>query len=107
MCSLQLLIWRRQPRWWRGLESFPLKKDRKLLQLLERPWLTFRRRIIVAQNGKDIYIVISVYNDGWLQYINQSTPTEEFMTMYRYGPYPIDDAQAVREFSETILSLLT
>lgn len=64
------------------------------------------RRIGVAQDGIQMYVIISAYNDGWLDYMNDGKPTWDFMTMTQYGPYCIDDPQGMDSFAEIIMSFL-
>lgn len=63
-------------------------------------------RVTVAQDGKEMYIIISEYTDGYLAYITDNKPTNDFMAMTQYGPYAIDNAADVNEFAYIVLSFL-
>jgi hypothetical protein len=62
-------------------------------------------RLTVAQDGKQMYIIISAYRESYLGYVNDNEPTDDFMTMTQYGPYNIDNADDdVNKFASIVLS---
>lgn len=102
----QLLICRRQHKSWRGSRVTHLEKDCRFLLKFAHYVANKDRRLTVAQDGKEMYIIISEYSDSYLEYINDNKPTGDFMTMARYGPYEIDHAADVMEFSKIVLSFM-
>lgn len=67
------------------------------------------RRVLVAQNGTDLYISVFECSEGWLRYLNGgpgSIAHAGFAYMHRYGPWSIRRASAMEHFALIITALL-
>ncbi|GAB1201872.1 hypothetical protein APSETT445_000464 [Aspergillus pseudonomiae] len=67
------------------------------------------KRVLVSQDGTDIYISVFQYDQGWLRYLEGgrgSIVHAGFAYMHRYGPWNIRKAAQMNHFAEIILALL-
>ncbi|OGM40373.1 hypothetical protein ABOM_010591 [Aspergillus bombycis] len=67
------------------------------------------KRVLVSQDGTDIYISVFQYNQGWLRYLNGgpgSIVHAGFAYMHRYGPWNICATREMEHFARIILALL-
>lgn len=63
------------------------------------------RRILVSQDGHEIYITFPEYDENWASYLNGgSIARAGFMEMVKYGPYCIDNAKHMQMFAEIALN---
>ncbi|KAE8401780.1 hypothetical protein BDV37DRAFT_285332 [Aspergillus pseudonomiae] len=67
------------------------------------------KRVLVSQDGTDIYISVLQYDPGWFRYLQGgrgSIVHAGFAYMHRYGPWNIWVAQQMEHFAQVILALL-
>ncbi|KNG90030.1 hypothetical protein ANOM_001591 [Aspergillus nomiae NRRL 13137] len=67
------------------------------------------KRVLVSQDGTNIYISVFQYDQGWLRYLKGgrgSIVHPGFAYMHRYGPWNIWKAAQMNHFAEIILALL-
>jgi hypothetical protein len=66
-------------------------------------------RVLVSQDGTDVYISVFQYDQGWLRYLNGgpgSIAHAGFAYMHRYGPWNIQEAIEMEHFARIIVALL-
>ncbi|GFF54670.1 hypothetical protein IFM51744_08427 [Aspergillus udagawae] len=66
-------------------------------------------RVLVSQDGTDVYISVFQYDQGWLRYLNGgpgSIAHAGFAYMHRYGPWNIQEAIEMEHFARIIVPLL-
>ncbi|KAB8256852.1 hypothetical protein BDV32DRAFT_152872 [Aspergillus pseudonomiae] len=67
------------------------------------------KRVLVSQDGTEIYISVFQYDQGWLRYLEGGRGcivNAGFAYMHRYGPWNIRRAAQMKHFAEIILALL-
>lgn len=64
------------------------------------------RRVIFSQTGKQIWISIARYSDGFLRYLNEDEVKDtKLMRVDQFGPFDISSATEMKRVSEIILAL--
>ncbi|CRG85497.1 hypothetical protein PISL3812_02551 [Talaromyces islandicus] len=63
-------------------------------------------RILVSQNGADVYVTFAEYDDNWLKYIRTGKLRPlSLLRMNQFGPYPLDDADMIQKLAEVLLAI--
>lgn len=60
--------------------------------------------MLVSQDKDEIYVTFARYNDEWLKYLNGQPCTTSLMTMHRYGPWSINDGEAMEAAAIILLA---
>ncbi len=66
------------------------------------------RRALISQNRREIWVTIASYDNDYVDYISGNDPSASknpFMTMKRYGPFPIEDGDHVKALCHMLLAL--
>ena len=66
------------------------------------------RRALISQIRREIWVTIASYDNDYVAYISGRDPIgskSPFMTMKRYGPFPIEDGDHVRALCHMLLAL--
>jgi hypothetical protein len=63
--------------------------------------------MLVSQKYDEIYVAFAQYDNDWLEYLNSNTVTPgNFMHIYQFGPYRIDNAKQMAEVAPILLASL-
>lgn len=60
---------------------------------------------MISQDGRQVYIVLPEYGEGYPRYLKDEGPMRpNLLTMHQYGPYRTDDHLDVEELSTVLLA---
>ncbi|PLN77649.1 hypothetical protein BDW42DRAFT_202517 [Aspergillus taichungensis] len=81
----------------------------QMVALVKQHPLGPNRRVLVAQDGAELYVSVFEYDQGWLRYLNGGSGSiahAGFAYMRRYGPWNIRRASDMEHFALIITALL-
>lgn len=67
------------------------------------------RAVLISQNADEIYLTVAHFSASYLAYIDgNGAPLrkEDFMVLSPYGPWPLDDADAIDELSKLLVAFV-
>ncbi|PWY88202.1 hypothetical protein BO70DRAFT_393926 [Aspergillus heteromorphus CBS 117.55] len=77
------------------------------LQQKDRPPSGDPGRIcVISQNRNERYITLGTVDRHYLNYLNGTDQTSRFLTLHRYGPWMIDNADHLENFATNVLAFV-
>jgi len=75
---------------------------------MQRPCTNSLRRLLVAQDSRELYLVVAEYDFAYKNYLRGNSPNAEdkpsFMTMTQLGPWVTNDKAHMRQIGEILLA---